>query len=114
MSIDATFDGSLNANGSASHPLGVIPDGKTWRIRFFGGAATGKGADDSARVTLERREKESDSWVVIRAMGLSQSAYQLEVDLEILGDGNRELRIVRKNGAGSPKDVTAWITGYEF
>ncbi len=112
-SIDVTFDGQLTANQSVEHSLGVIPDGKSWRVRLFGGAATGKGADESARVTLEERADTEAPWVVVRAMGLSQNAADLNVDREFKGDGKRELRITRRNGAGSPKDVTAWINGYE-
>ncbi len=37
--LDDSWDETLAANDESIHPLGVIPDGKTWRVLRFGGSA---------------------------------------------------------------------------
>lgn len=113
--IDATFDGTLTSDASEDHLLGTgpIPDGKTCRLLTFGASATGKGTEEGARVTLEQTN-DGTTWKVLRSISASSGATDMRVDMDVPGDGAKQLRIVRKNGQGTPKEVTAWVTGYLF
>ncbi len=119
VKLDATFTGEVGTGATEDHDIGDIPIGKWWRVLKLGASQFASGTNVSGRVQLQIKVG-TGAWEVMREIALAATTFELNIDTDIKGpvDGDAankvSVRVVRENGPGQPRSVTAWITGYEF
>ncbi len=116
--LDATFVGEVPAASVVEHELGDIPVGKRWRVMKLGASQFASGSNVSARAQLQVKVGSGD-WEPLREIALSTSTYELPIEVDIAGPVDEaadtiSVRVTRENGPGQPREIMAWITGYEF
>jgi hypothetical protein len=114
VKLDMTYFGQLGANQEVIDVIGggPIPVGARWRLKKMGGSAVGVSGTDDSHVRLEMTTDGGTSWSVIRLMGMAGAAGELPLDMDVLGDGQTQLRLIRRAAPGQPKDFAAWIVGF--
>lgn len=88
-------------------PSAAIPNGETWIIRTFGAADINKG-DSKSTVYILRFGTE-----IIRVLSLTGDTRELELKIDITGNGADKVNVVRRNESGYDKECAFWITAYK-
>ena len=88
----------------------IIPNGKTVRVRKFGGFDPDIGDNKCGFITLQWGN--GGGWETIRAGGCGSFEFVLLRDF--VGDGVKRHRIIRTNNSVSAKDMVAWAESLVF
>lgn len=105
--LDKYEDAEVSANGTEVWISPVVPDGQTWHVTRFGGAAI-----DLALIALQvRTETSPDVWTTLRAV-MPRGQGEFEVNRDYVGDGTVRFRVVRQEKSGQAQAVIFWLEGY--
>lgn len=85
----------------------VIPAKKTFVIKLFGGADINMGDNKSSVWILQYGKNEA--WDTIRILALTGCTKDLLMKYPLIGDGTRNVRIIRRNYSGTTKELPCWI-----
>ena len=106
--LDDYQDGSVAAGTTDLTTFPVVPTGKVWVLKRFGGALRDKGV-----VALQLRTATGpDVWATIRAL-TGPGSSEFTIDRSYTGDGVTRFRIARIEESGTDQDIVSWIEGYE-
>ena len=106
--LDDYQDDSVVASTTDLKTYPVVPTGKTWVLKRFGGALRDKGV-----VALQLRTSTGpDVWITIRALTGPGHA-EFMIDRSYTGDGVIRFRIARIEESGTAQDIVYWIEGFE-
>ena len=98
---------SVNASGSELIESPIIPDGKNWVIKKFGGAIPNLGDNYSGNIILRFGN------TIVRILTLCGSSNEISLDKEITGNGSDKLNVLLQNPSSVQKTFAFWYDAYE-
>ena len=85
----------------------IIPNNETWVIRVFGAADINLGDNKSSVYVLRFGNS------ITRVLSLTGDTKELNLQLEIVGNGVEKLNIIRMNKSGFDKEMPTWVEAYK-
>lgn len=104
---------TISAGGTQVDNIGpVIPSGQRIRIARFGGSDAGS---DGAPSLVALQWGAAGTWETLRVFAMRGAAFSERIMRDLVGDGTKRLRIIRKNQSTTEaKSIFAWIEGYQI
>lgn len=104
--IDVYVSDDVAPGGTSVTNLPSVPNGQTWRLARFGGAA-------SAAALIALQIQTSSGWQTMRATAGPGQADDFLIDRDYTGDGVVDFRIVRVNNHTASQPIVAWLEAYK-
>ena len=98
---------TVSAGGTEIINSPVIPSGKVWVIKKFGGAVPNLGDNFSGNIVLRFGTN------IIRVITLCGSSQELQFNGEVTGNGSDTINVVLQNPSTSAKEFAFWYDAYE-
>ena len=98
---------TVSAGGTEIIESPIIPNGKVWVIKKFGGAVPNLGDSFSGNVILRFGTN------IIRVLILTGSSQEIQLNSEVNGNGSDKLNVVLQNPSTNAKDFAFWYDAYE-
>ena len=98
---------AVAAGGNEIIESPVIPNGKVWVIKKFGGAIPNLGDNYSGNVVLRF------GTTILRVLTLCGSSQEIQLNSEVTGNGSDKLNVVLQNPSTNAKDIVFWYDAYE-
>ena len=107
VKLNQMIGGSVAASTTDKTIVGPNPvaTGEVFRITKFGASEVGSGDGVASEIRLEWGKP--GDWEVIRAMGVSSTAPEINVNELRTGTGDRKFQVVRIK-------IFAWVNGYKL
>jgi hypothetical protein len=103
--FDIYVDSNVAANAIEMMQSDVIPQNKTVRLSCFGGFDPAIGDGKASVIAIQWGF--GTNWKTLRAGG--GGPFEYNVNIEVVGDGNKRFRLVRKNNSGTAKTLICWL-----
>ena len=98
---------NIAASGNEIIESPVVPNGKTWIIKKFGGAVPNAGDNYSGNIILRF------GTTIIRILTLCGSSNEISLNKEITGNGSDKLNVLLQNPSNIQKTFAFWYDAYE-
>lgn len=98
---------TVSAGGTDIINSPVIPSGKIWVIKKFGGAVPNLGDSFSGNIVLRF------GTTILRVLTLCGASQEVQFNSEVTGNGSDTLNVVLQNPSTNAKDFAFWYDAYE-
>jgi len=102
---------TLAAGATDTTDSAVIPNGRKLTVTKFGAGDINLGDNKSTAYLLQWGTV--GSFIELAALAFTGSTDELPVDVTVVGNGAKFLRITRQNNSASAKRCPVWIKGYD-
>ncbi len=103
--FDIYLDASVASGATDLQTSAIVPTGKIVRILNFGGFDPL--TTDLVHSAIAIQWGSGTTWKTLRSGGGGTFDFDLKKD--IVGDGTKRLRLVRKNNSSAAKNLAAWL-----